>query len=169
MKPTIIAIVGESGSGKTTAAEYLNEKYGFKLIQSRTTRPPRYEGENGHTFVSNEEFDTYKVDDMIAFTEFGDNRYCCLHNDILEGVNVYVIDEFGLSYLKETCSDKYDIISLRVIRDLEDRIASVGLERVERDKWMFEMSYSSFDYLITCGDKKLLFYSLDKFVKSKIL
>lgn len=169
MKPTIIAIVGESGSGKTTAAEYLNEKYGFKLIQSRTTRKPRYEGENGHAFVSNEEFDTYRVDDMIAFTEFGDNRYCCLHEDVSGDVNIYVIDEFGLSYLKETCSDRYNIKSIRIIRNREDRIASVGLERVERDNGMFEMPYSSFDFFIEGGDKKVLFHYLDKFVKSKIL
>ena len=51
----IFLIVGCSGSGKTTITEQLEQKYGLKSIQSYTTRPPRYDGETGHIFISNEE------------------------------------------------------------------------------------------------------------------
>ena len=57
MKDKIICIVGRSGSGKTTAAEYLEELYGLKSIQSYTTRPKRKPNETGHTFVTEDEFD----------------------------------------------------------------------------------------------------------------
>ena len=64
----IFLIVGCSGSGKTTITEQLEMKYGLKSIQSYTTRPPRYDGEIGHTFISTEEFD--KLVDICAYTEF---------------------------------------------------------------------------------------------------
>ena len=169
MKPVIIAIVGESGSGKTTAAEYLNEKYGFKLIQSRTTRPPRYEGENGHTFVSNDEFDTYKEEDIIALTLFGNNRYCCLHSDVVDGVNTYVIDEIGLLYLKYKYADRYDIKSIRLVRELDDRIKSVGEERVSRDEGKFKLPYSYYDNVVMGGNLDILYSQMDKFVQQNIL
>ena len=50
----IFLIVGCSGSGKTTITEQLEQKYGLKAIQSYTTRQPRYDGETGHIFVSDE-------------------------------------------------------------------------------------------------------------------
>ena len=50
----IFLIVGCSGSGKTTITEQLEMKYGLKSIQSYTTRLPRYDGETGHTIISNE-------------------------------------------------------------------------------------------------------------------
>ena len=43
----LFLIVGASGSGKTTIANTLEERYGYKQIQSYTTRPKRYETECG--------------------------------------------------------------------------------------------------------------------------
>jgi guanylate kinase len=64
----IICLVGPSGSGKTTVARGL-EKEGYNIIQSYTTRKPRFEGEWGHTFI-----EEYKLlpgiglpKDMIAY------------------------------------------------------------------------------------------------------
>lgn len=48
----IYLIVGPSGSGKTMVANRLEEKYRLKQVLSYTERPPRFEGEGGHTFVS---------------------------------------------------------------------------------------------------------------------
>lgn len=53
----IYLIVGPSGSGKTMVANRLEEKYRLKQVLSYTERPPRFEGEGGHTFVTPEEFD----------------------------------------------------------------------------------------------------------------
>lgn len=146
LNPIILCIVGQSGSGKSTVSDYISDMYGWRLIESRTTRPPRTPDETGHTFVSEEEFDSYDKDEMIAYTTFGIAKYCCLKQDV-HLRSLYVIDEFGLCYLKYHFSDIYDIISLRLHRDELKRIASVGGERVARDKGKFTMKDNEFDYV----------------------
>ena len=146
-KPLIICIVGESGSGKTTIAEYIEREHGIKMMESYTDRPMRYPGETGHTFVTKEEFDSFSHDDMIAYTEFGGHRYCCLKKDVLD-FNTYVIDERGLIYLMQNFSEVYDIKCIRVYADLSTRIKRVGKERVERDEGMFTIYKDS--KLFTC-------------------
>lgn len=91
----IFLIVGCSGSGKTTITEQLEQKYGLKSIQSYTTRKPRYEGESGHTFVSDEEFD--KLTDIVAYTEFAGNRYCATAEQV-ENNDLYIIDPKGVDF-----------------------------------------------------------------------
>ena len=56
MRKPLFLFVGRSSSGKTTIANILEERYGYKQVQSYTTRPPRYEGEVGHIFVNENEF-----------------------------------------------------------------------------------------------------------------
>ena len=91
----IFLIVGCSGSGKTTITERLEQKYGLKSIQSYTTRKPRYEGETGHIFISDEEFD--KLTDMVAYTEFAGNRYCATAEQV-ENNDLYIIDPKGVDF-----------------------------------------------------------------------
>ena len=91
----IFLIVGCSGSGKTTITEQLEQKYGLKSIQSYTTRKPRYEGETGHIFISDEEFD--KLTDMVAYTEFAGNRYCATAEQV-ENNDLYIIDPKGVDF-----------------------------------------------------------------------
>jgi guanylate kinase len=172
-KPIILCIVAESGAGKTMVADYIAEMYGWQLIESRTTRPRRTPDEGGHTFITDEEFDSYAKEDMIAFTQFGNFFYCCLHKDVPPRA-LYVIDEFGLRYLKENFSDIYHIISLRLHRDKQKRIEAAGEERVARDEGKFIMKDSEFDYVcVNPTDSKvyLLHYAdsvmeniLDKYV-----
>ena len=99
----IYLVVGCSGSGKTTITEQLEMKYGLKSIQSYTTRPPRYDGETGHTFISNEEFD--KLTDMVAYTEFAGNRYCATAEQV-ENNDLYVIDPNGIDYFIKSYKGK---------------------------------------------------------------
>ena len=95
----IFLIVGCSGSGKTTITEQLEQKYGLKSIQSYTTRKPRYDGETGHTFVSDEEFD--KLTDMVAYTEFAGNRYCATAEQV-EYNDLYIIDPKGIDFFMQS-------------------------------------------------------------------
>ena len=95
----IFLIVGCSGSGKTTITEQLEQKYGLKSIQSYTTRKPRYDGETGHIFVSNKEFD--KLTDMVAYTEFAGNRYCATAEQV-ENNDIYVIDPKGIDFFMKS-------------------------------------------------------------------
>ena len=99
----IFLIVGCSGSGKTTITEQLEHKYGLKSIQSYTTRPPRYDGETGHTFISNEEFD--KLVDICGYTEFAGNRYCSTAEQV-ENNDLYVIDPNGIDYFIKSYKGK---------------------------------------------------------------
>ena len=153
MKPILICIVGESGSGKTSIAEFIENEYDIHMIPSWTDREPRYEGEDSHTFISKEEFNEIKYEDMIAYTEFGGNRYCCLKSDV-KPMNTYVIDERGIKYLKDNFSDDYEIISLRVTRDIEKRRECVDDDRIERDIGMFTLPFSYYDHVIdNCSDE----------------
>ena len=95
----IFLIVGCSGSGKTTITEQLEQKYGLKSIQSYTTRQPRYDGETGHIFISDEEFD--KLTDMVAYTEFAGNRYCATAEQV-ENNDLYIIDPKGIDFFMKS-------------------------------------------------------------------
>jgi guanylate kinase len=154
-KPLIICIVGESCSGKSFLADILEYGHGISMIASRTTRERRSEWEDGHIFVTDEEFDGYQRKDMLAYTQWPDAtnvdktvRYCCLKGDVYDKVMSYVIDEYGLQYLKENWSDKYTIFSVRLFASESDRIAVGGAERVARDEGKFNLSEKYFDYFI---------------------
>ncbi len=147
-RPTILCIIGESGSGKTYMADYIKEKYGIPMIESYTTREPRYDGERGHTFISKKEFLDINKKDMIAFTRFGGNLYCCKHSDV-QKKNTYILDERGMSMLRCNHHNKYKIITVRVHSSEEDRLSrDIPIERIMRDDGMFLFDYKEFDYFI---------------------
>lgn len=101
MYNTLFLFCGKSGSGKTTIADILENKFGYEQLKSYTTRPPRYENESGHTFITEEEFD--KLKNIVAYTEYNGYRYCATKEQIDE-VSIYVIDIPGV----ETLLEKYD-------------------------------------------------------------
>lgn len=147
-RPRILCIVGESGSGKSYAAKYLESYYGIPLLRSYTDRERRGPDDNDHTFLSRGEFSELKHKDMVAFTDFGDYRYCCLHSDIKQ-LNSYVIDERGLSMLRSRHRSRYRIAALRVKRDLSLRLESVeDHTRIERDEGRFFLDDKEFEYHI---------------------
>jgi guanylate kinase len=147
-RPTVICLVGGSGTGKTYIANLLEDVWGIPMIESRTTRPPRYKGERGHAFVTQEEFATYKREDMIAFTQFGVHNYCCLHEDVNSPLMSYVLDEFGLLYLQEQFSDRFNIFAIRIFAPEYLRRQHVDKERMDRDKGKFTLDHDHFDSFI---------------------
>lgn len=147
MRPLIICIVGESGAGKSMIASFIEDAMGIPTLRSYTERPKRDDKDTGHTFVTKEEFNEFKKTDMIAYTMWSGNRYCCLKSDVKDK-QTYVIDEDGYRMLLQVYGDEYDIISLRLIRPYKDRLKSVGKQRVSRDKDRFTMQLSEFDYLL---------------------
>ena len=96
MNEPLFFFVGKSASGKSTVANLLSEKYGYKQIWSYTTRPPRYENEPGHIFVSKENFDN--LGDLAAYTLYNNYEYGATF-DQLEQCDIYVIDVLGLERL----------------------------------------------------------------------
>lgn len=154
MKEKILCVAGKSGSGKSLIVEYIEKKYNIPMIRSHTSRLPRYEGEDGHTFHTVEEYSKIPKEKMIAFTSWIDEKtgepcgYCCLVDDVKPGNNTYVIDESGIDYLKEHFGNKYDVKTLLIERDYDKRLESAGQKRVDRDENMFYKTLNDYDYVI---------------------
>lgn len=95
----ILTITGLSGAGKSTISQYIKRHYFIKPINSYTDRLKRSEDDTEHRFITPQEFNHLNPKDMIAYTKYGNTRYCCLKSDI-NGLNTYVIEETGIDELK---------------------------------------------------------------------
>lgn len=102
MNKPLFLFVGRSASGKTTIANMFEEN-GYTQIASYTTRPPRYDGEKEHTFISEEEYD--QLENIMAETHYNSYRYCTTLEQI-KNADIYVVDPPGVS----TLMDNYDKI-----------------------------------------------------------
>lgn len=98
----LFLFVGKSASGKTTIANMLEKSHGYKQVYSYTTRPPRYDGEVGHIFVSEEEF--HDLGELAAYTYYNGNHYGTTFKQ-LEECDIYVIDVPGVEDLLKKFED----------------------------------------------------------------
>ena len=64
------------------------------------------------------------------------------------GIVTYVIDEKGLMMLMEEWSDRYNVLSVLIKRDIELLIDMVGKDRVERDKHRVTIEESCYDVVL---------------------
>lgn len=101
----VFCLVGRSGSGKTTVAKELSKDY--NVIQSYTTRPPRYENEWGHTFV--ESYPHEHVPKTIAYNEFNGYEYWATEDQV-KGKSIYIIDPAGDELLRAL--NKYQVVTI---------------------------------------------------------
>lgn len=108
MSKPLFLFVGPSGCGKTTVVQNLENQYGYKTVQSFTTRPQRHDNEVGHTFITDDEFD--KLENIVAYTKYNGFRYCTTKNQ-LDLVISYVVDIPGVeTLLKNYATDRSIII-----------------------------------------------------------
>jgi guanylate kinase len=96
MTKPLLLFVGKSSSGKTTIANILEKEHGYKQVQSYTTRKPRYEGEIGHIFVTEKEFN--KLGRLAAYTLYNGHKYGTTFKQI-DKCDIYVIDVPGVETL----------------------------------------------------------------------
>lgn len=159
----IILLMGASGSGKSTVANALADMYTFKVLQSYTTRAPRYNGETGHKFVSLQEFDMIPPDQIIAYTEYDGNKYCSTVSQIEES-DVYVIDPVGVKSFKERYTGIKEPIVIYLTLPEKERIKRMNSRadndgdissRIETDKIAFGNAQELADYVIENGNSLL--------------
>ena len=96
----IILLVGRSGSGKSTVAEILSRQYGRYILPSYTTRPKRFEREEGHIFVNNMFYEKVsRSRDIVAYTYFDNNHYWATSQQVNEN-DIYIIDPDGVAFFR---------------------------------------------------------------------
>lgn len=101
---TVFLILAESGSGKTKLAMELGY-YGYKVIQSYTTRPPRTNNEWGHLFCNDAEYEAFKGNrEIAAYSLFNQYHYFTTRKQ-LEESDIYVVDPDGIEDLKRNVKD----------------------------------------------------------------
>ena len=155
----LYCLVGPSGCGKTTIAEML-EAEGYHSVQSYTTREPRYEGEEGHIFVSKDEFDKL---DLITKTTFSGASYGVTRN-LIEENDLFVVDPAGLRYLKEHYDGPKKIVAIAFscpASVCKERILKRGdtkkeaCTRLRHDKKAFKNFLKDCDYEIDATQSQL--------------
>lgn len=124
MNNALFLFVGKSGSGKSYIASMFEQTHGLVQVNSYCTRPPRYEGEIGHRFVSKEDFD--KLGEFAAYTLYNGYEYATTFKQ-LEESDIYVIDPNGVDTLMKNVKNKSD----RPIRIIYfDAAVSTRIERM---------------------------------------
>lgn len=103
----LLLFVGPSGCGKTSVAQEFEKKNNFKTIQSYTTRIQRYDGEIGHVFISEDEFNALK--NIVAYTHYNGHRYCTTKEQLDEAMS-YVVDIPGVQTLLHNYKTKRPIL-----------------------------------------------------------
>lgn len=107
----IYLLAGPSGSGKSSVARELTQRYGLKEVWSYTERPPRYEGELGHIFVTPEQFDA--AGPMCAATLYNGYRYG-VPQSMVDHSDIYVIDPVGIEYMQRRYTGSKGIVVIGI-------------------------------------------------------
>ena len=156
MNNPLFLFVGQSASGKTTIANMMSEKYGYKQVESYTTRPQRYDGERGHIFVSTDEFKN--LGDLAAYTFYNNHHYGTTLQQINE-CDIYVVDIPGVKSLlqnlkndtRPVCIFYFDasvynrILRMQTRGDSNDMIIDRLLQD-EKDDWYKQLDKMTWEY-----------------------
>lgn len=94
---TLFLIVGKSGAGKSSVCHRLENRLGATPVESYTTRPPRYQNEKGHRFVTDyaEWRSENPKEQVVAETHFSGHDYWATAAQV-EDAHTYVIDPAGI-------------------------------------------------------------------------
>ena len=109
MNKPLYLVCAKSFTGKDYIVDKMCKDFNMSKVVSKTTRKPRYEGENTHVFVTKEQA-LKEVPNSLADTYFDNNYY---YTD-LESVNnkdFYIIDPNGIKNFKYDLIKDRDVIS----------------------------------------------------------
>ena len=138
----ILLIVGDFGVGKDTFADMLLKYFGEKAnkILSYTTRKPRYDGENTHFFISEEEWKS--LPNIIAETKIDNNFYGTVAEQFgTKMYDIYVVDDIGVKNIVESNIDEVFIIEVIRPKWLVD-LPDDRLNRTRTDFYFYTPDYS---------------------------
>ena len=161
----IYLIAGPSGSGKSSVARELTKRYGLKEVWSYTERPPRYEDEPGHVFVTPEQFDA--AGPMCAFTLYNGYRYG-VPQSVVDSSDIYVIDPAGIRYMWEKYNGEKQVVVIAVYAPEEAR-AERMLERGDTPdavRSRLEVDREEFRALHVMADAWFSNYKLEETVRA---
>lgn len=167
-------IAGRTGSGKdhfvkllikmSQAEQNLTDKIKIPAqplseLKSFTTRPKRFEAEDSHIFITEEEASAYT--DKIATTVINGYEYFSTKSQVEEN-DIYIIDPNGIEVLTQNMPDTdFQIIYIKPDEDLNRRIHAV--KRAEdkiKEEEIFDKRDKSEDTQFTEFEDKI-FYRMD--------
>lgn len=159
MLKNLYIICGPSGSGKTTVVDRLERRYGYRQLRSYTTRPRRTPDEDGHTFVTEDDYLAMK-DDIVAYLYLSGNHYWTTQ-ELADDSDLYVLDPEGLAYMREHYSGSRPlrVIGIHAPKDLlMSRMRNRGdseeaiRTRMEVDETLFATMFDVADFVVDNQD-----------------
>lgn len=142
MSKPLFLFVGPSGCGKTTVVQNLESNYGYKTVQSFTTRKKRYDNETGHIFITDNEFD--KLENIVAYTNYNGFRYCTTKEQ-LDLVATYVVDIPGVETLLKNYDTNRSVVVFYLASTVKTRIERM-LERHDSDSAIVGRLYNDEEF-----------------------
>lgn len=170
MSDFIFLIVGPSGSGKTTLCDQLRVLSKLQVLESYTTRKPRYEGERGHVFVRSLED---CKDTIVAYTVFDGHEYWATQQQV-EDSDLYVIDPEGVAYFRQHYTGKKWIKTILIDAPWQERYRRMrgrgdsifaALRRLWHDRRVFRGWARQADFVIKNTELAWSFMNLDQYIK----
>ena len=120
MNKPLYLVCAKSFTGKDYIVDKMCKDFNMSKVVSKTTRKPRYAGENTHVFVTKEQA-LKELSNSLADTYFDDNYY---YTD-LESVNnkdFYIIDPNGIENFKYDLIKDREVISCYIDCDFWTRL-----------------------------------------------
>lgn len=148
----LMMIVGKSASGKSSLVERICTELNLKAIPSYTTRKPRYENEQGHTFISDEEYS--HLENIIAENTFCNNKYCVTEEQVDNPeYSLYVVDCKGIESFKNTYKGTRKIYTIQISCDEKIRVERLKHRYAKISKNEVEMLNKVIDRLVADNDE----------------
>jgi Guanylate kinase len=172
MLKNLYLIVGPSGVGKTTIAKELTKRFGYFQVRSYTTRPPRFEGEEGYIFLTPQEFSA--LPQKIACVTFNGYEYTTTAQ-ALDNNDIYVVEPSGVKEVREQYKNRpVYVIGLTAPEEvLKNRMLNRGdvlpyvEERISNDKKVFAGFTGLCDTVVVNDSLESVIAEIQKFIADK--
>lgn len=155
MLKNLYLICGKSGSGKTTISDKLSDVYGYKVLQSYTTRKPRHIKDTDHIYTNMAIYYKHKKNNSIATYTCFDGYYYWSTLEQIANADLYVVDKEGIIRLQ--ASELRPMVVLYIETSLDIRLKRMKLrgdsqgkiwERIKHDEKAFIEIENLADFII---------------------